>query len=80
MLDEGHKELAFALEVMVDGIVNNEVGPLALVSDGKWEETVSFIPLRVGDNQKVELLLYRGGESVPYLQPLHLWVDVKERR
>ena len=48
-----------------------------LEHDEKWEETVSFTPARVGDNQKTEFLLYKNEESEPYLEPLHLWVNVK---
>ena len=40
------------------------------------EEIVGFTPNKVGDNQKVEFLLYRQGHEGVY-QKLHLWVDVR---
>ena len=59
---------------------NNEVESIRLGDEQKWEEIVSFTADRVGDNQKVEFLLYKNGESEPYLKPLHLWINVKEQR
>ena len=61
----------------IDGVRNNQVGPLELGHDERWEEIVSFTPDRAGDNQKVEFLLYKNGENEPYLK-LHLWLKVKE--
>lgn len=55
-----------------------EVGPIALSHDQKWEEAVSFAPERVGENQKVEFLLYMNEELSPHLEPLRLWIDVIE--
>jgi len=39
---------------------------------------VSSTPDRLGDNQKVELLLYKDAEAEPCLKPLRLWIDVME--
>ena len=64
------------VEVKIDGIVNNELGPVTLEHNGKWEEVVAFIPDRAGDEQKVEFLLYRQGQSEVY-QRLYLTVDVQ---
>ena len=65
------------VEVRIDGVRNNQVGPLELEHDEKWKEIVSFTPHRAGDNQTVEFLLYKNGEGKPYLK-LHLGVNVKE--
>ena len=73
-----HETVGYWVEVRIDGVRNNQVGPLELGHDEKWEEIVSFTPHRAGDSQKVEFLLYRNGEGEPYLKPLHLWIDVKE--
>ena len=65
------------MEVKIDGVRNNQVGPLELGHDERWEEIVSFTPDRAGDNQKVEFFLYKneGSEAYP---TLHLWINVKE--
>ena len=67
----------YRLEVTIDGVKKNEVGPITLEHDEKWEKAVSFTPGRIGTNQKVEFLLYRQGQNDVY-QSLHLWVNVTE--
>ena len=51
--------------------------PIVLADKAKWEQEVSFSPSKTGDNQKVEFLLYKGGELAPS-QELHLWIEVKK--
>jgi len=68
----------YYMEVQIDGVRNNQMGPLELGHDVEWEEIVSFTPYRVGNNQKVEFLLYKNGQSEPYLEPLCLWVNVED--
>ena len=42
----------------------------------KWEQEIEFAPQHIGDNQKVEFVLYK--DDKPYLNdPPHLWIDVK---
>ncbi len=77
IINREYEMVNYRVEVRVDGARDNQMGPLELGHDGKWEESVSFTPDRAGNNQKVEFLLYKDGENEPYLK-LHLWVDVKE--
>ena len=71
------EEMSYRIEVTIDGVQNGEVGPLLLADEDKWEEEVSFAPQQAGDDQKVEFLLYRDGESEPY-STLHLFIDIVE--
>lgn len=64
------------VEVAIEGVKSNEVGTVTLGDGEKWEGVVGFVPGRVGDNQKVEFLLYKQGWDGVY-QRLHLWVDVQ---
>lgn len=70
-------EINYYVELTIDGVKNGEVGPLVLADEDKWEEEVSFAPQKAGDDQKVEFLLYRDGESEPY-STLHLFIDVTD--
>jgi uncharacterized membrane protein len=72
-----HETVSYRVEVRIEGVVSNEVEPIVLEHDKKWEEIVSFTPHRAGANQTVEFLLYKNGEVEPYLR-LHLWLDVTE--
>ena len=77
IINQERQTANYWLEIRIDSVSNNEVGPLELEHNQKWEEIVSFTPDSVGDGQKVEFLLYKDGESEPY-HNLHLWVNVKE--
>jgi len=51
------------------------VATITLADEEEWEQKVSFAPLGVGEEQKVEFWLYKGNENTPY-HTLNLWVDV----
>lgn len=76
IINREHETVTYQVEVVIDGVKNSEVGPVALGHGREWEEIVGFIPGMAGDNQKVEFLLYKQGQNEVY-QRLHLWVDVR---
>ncbi len=73
---EHEDNLVYRVEITIDGEVNDTIGPLTLPDEEKWQSEVSFTPYEVGDNQKVEFVLYKQGEDKPY-RSLYLRVDVK---
>ncbi|MFC1912774.1 hypothetical protein ACFLX7_01060 [Chloroflexota bacterium] len=72
--------MSYRIGISINGVKNNEVGAIVLVTEQKREEIVSFTPDKVEDNQKVELLLYKNGEVKPSLDSLNLWVNVTEQK
>jgi len=68
--------LTYQIEVMIDQVNNNEVGPIMLEDEEKWEGTVIFIPDKVGNKQRVDFWISKNGDIGPDFQPLRLWVDV----
>ena len=70
--------VSYHVEVKIDGVKNNEVGPIVLANGQKWEGIVTFTPNKVVDNEKVDFLLYKNVEAEPSLALLHLWIDVVE--
>lgn len=67
---------SYRIEILVDGSKENEIGPIILENDGKWEEEVTFTPSSPGENQKVEFLLYKEGQTNAY-HSLYIRIDVK---
>jgi len=78
IINREHETVTYRVEVRINGVKNNEWGPLVLDHDEKREEVISFHPRMVGDEQKVDFLLYKNEQSEPYLTPLRLWVNVNE--
>lgn len=77
MNHEGEQQ-SYQAEVRINGVSNNRVGPIALANEQGWEGMLGFISDSVGNNQKVEFLLFKGEEMEPCLEPLRLWVNVRE--
>lgn len=76
IVNHEYQEMGYRVVVRIDGMVIEEIGPVVLEHKEKWEQEVSFIPEKAGENQKVEFLLFKQGEVEPCLKPLWLWVDV----
>lgn len=62
------------VNVWIDGEELDEI-EIELAHGGKWEHQIGFPPQEVGDNQKVEFLLFKNEGSEPY-RTLHFRVDV----
>jgi len=78
VVNHEYETVSYRLEVRINGLKNNEVGPIVLEHEEKWEREVSFLPKIAGKNQRVEFLLYKNGGVQPCLEPLRLWVNVTE--
>ena len=78
IINNEYETMDYRVEVRIDGVINNEIGPVVLEHDEKWEEEVSFIPQIAGGKQEVEFLLYKNGQSEPCFEPLRLWINVTE--
>ena len=76
IINRERETVTYRVKIAMDGVMNGEAGPVTLDHGEKWEEVVGFIPSRQGDEQKVEFLLYRQGQSEAYRR-LRLWVDVR---
>jgi len=77
IVNREQETVSYVVEVTIDGVKNNEVGPITLEYGEKWENIVYFSPDKAGSNQKVEFLLHKQDQDNVY-QTLHLWVDVIE--
>jgi uncharacterized membrane protein len=76
IVNREHERVNYRVEVRINGVKNNEWGPLVLDHDTKREEIIDFQPGIVEDNQKVEFLLYKQGQGESY-RSLYLRVNVK---
>ena len=68
--------LSYRMELSIDGEKIKDIGPVVVARGQKWEGEVSFTPDKIGNNQKVQLSLYK--ETQLYTQ-LVLWVNVSEQ-
>ena len=79
IVNREHEVVSYRIDIVIDGIENKEITTKALAHEEKWEEAVSFLPLRSGEEQKVEFWLYKDAKAKPcFDDPLHLYIDVTE--
>jgi uncharacterized membrane protein len=85
IVNHEHELVSYKVEVWIDGEktklrIEGEARDEIIVElehEGKWGKKIGFVPQKVGEEQKVEFVLYKDGE--PYFEePLHLWIDVEE--
>jgi uncharacterized membrane protein len=64
----------YKLEILINGEQVNEIDSIVLNQGEKWEQPVTFTPVKTGENQEVQFELFKQGDTV--FQELHLWIDV----
>ena len=61
IINNEYKTVSYRVDVTINGEKKNEQGPMMLEHNERWEREVGFASQVVGDRQKVEFLLYKGG-------------------
>ncbi len=77
IVNQEHETVSYRIEVLLNGLKNNELGPIILDHEEKREIMIGFRPTMAGNNQKVEFLLYIQGQSEAY-RSLYILVNVKQ--
>ena len=57
------------------GGVVDRIGPITLTPEEKWEQLIGIVPQDLGNDEKVEIFLYKDGGTEPYLN-LSLSINV----
>ena len=78
IINHEYEAVSYRLEIRINGLKDNELGPIILEHEEKWEGEATFVPQVAGEKQRVEFLLYKHEGIEPYLEALHLWIDVRE--
>jgi len=74
--NQEQKAMSYLVDIKIDGVTAGGLGPISLENREKHEQIATFTPDKTGDNQKVEFLLFKQGESEVY-ESIHLWVDIQ---
>ena len=78
IVNHEYASVTYQLEVKLNGTDIAEES-IDLVHNETWEEPFAFKAMEEGEDQKLELLLYREGIDEAY-RSLHLWVDVRSSK
>lgn len=69
------KPMKYSIAISIAGKSISAIRDISLAEKEKWQQEINISPVEIGDKQKVEFLLFKEGETAPYLS-LHLWIDV----
>ncbi|MCG7849428.1 MAG: DUF1616 domain-containing protein, partial [ANME-2 cluster archaeon] len=76
VVNHEYASVEYTLDIALD---NESIYPgqqIVLAHNQTWEEFVTFTPPNVGQDMKLQFLIYKDGNySAPY-RDLHLWIDV----
>lgn len=75
IVNHEQKTMEYRVRVTVDGKQVQDISPIILANEEKWEQEVTFTATRVGENQRVEFQLYQGADG-QLEHTLRLWIDV----
>jgi uncharacterized membrane protein len=75
VVNHEYANVTYQLEVRLNGELINEKS-VDLMHNGTWKSPFTFRATKAGEDQKLEILLYKDMMKKPY-RSLHLWVDVK---
>lgn len=75
IVNREHETAEYLVEITVNAEKVEEIGPITLAHEEKWEREVSFAATKTGRNQRVEFVLYKSPSRIP-LHRLHLWINV----
>jgi uncharacterized membrane protein len=80
IVNHEHSTVDYQVSITDNGTAINNIGPVTLANEGKWENTINFKPVFSGSNQKIEFLLYKSIQSATdNTSPLSLslWINVQ---
>jgi uncharacterized membrane protein len=72
------RETDYIVIVRESGEVEREIAHVSLQPDQVWEQAVEFSIDTVGENRKIQFLLFKEDETEPY-RSLHVHMDIRSR-
>lgn len=79
IVNREHEVTEYRVKTTIDAKKAEEIGPITLPHEEKWEREMNLVARRIGEEQKVEFQLYKEPGKKPYRR-LNLWIDVVESR
>ncbi len=59
VVNQEQESMSYKIEIMIGETLVEEIGPITLTHEEKWEEEVGFLMQEPDDNQKVEFKLFK---------------------
>jgi uncharacterized membrane protein len=76
VVNHEEEEASYRIQATIAGRPAASLDSIHLANNEKWEIPLALKATQPGSNVKVEFVLYKGNNGVPY-RSLHLWLDVE---
>ena len=76
VVNHEYASVEYTLDIALDNESIYSGQQLVLAHNQTWEEFVTFTPTKVGQDMKLQFLLYKDGNYSASYRDLHLWIDV----
>ncbi len=73
IINRERETVNYRLEVKIEGVTNSAISGIVLGHGEEWKGEIGFTPVKSGENQKVEFVLYKEEKSYRWL---HIWINV----
>lgn len=77
IINREKETVTYTIRAFLGNTQVGSLGPLVLSDEVTWEGKINVTPATAGEQQKLELRLYRDPSNEPY-RTLHLFVDVRQ--
>ncbi len=67
----------YSLSLVLDNVSITRDTKIKLAHNETWEQPITFTPDSVGEDMKLQFLLYRDNNFTAPYRDLHLWIDVR---
>lgn len=81
IVNHEYADTEYSMKLMLENnsqIMEQDLHQIILQHNQTWEKEVTFTPASVGEDRKLQFLLYKDNNMTESYRDLHLWVDVKE--
>ena len=79
IINREHENVKYDVVINVGGEEINRLSSISLAHDEKFEKKINIVPEEIGENIKIEFLLFKGeSENIEPYRELHLLIDVQE--
>lgn len=81
IVNHEYADTDYSIELVLENSsipIGQELRHITLQHNETWEQEVTFTPESVGDDMKLQFLLYKDNNMTEPYRDLHLWIDVEE--
>ncbi|WP_445474794.1 DUF1616 domain-containing protein [Methanococcoides methylutens] len=81
VVNHEYADTEYSIELLLENnsqLIDQDLHHINLQHNQTWEKEVTFTPASIGEDMKLQFLLYKDNNMTESYRDLHLWIDVRE--